>query len=110
LEEREAMVKQQVEEFNAELVQTAKACPFCDSKNLGMLSVPEVTKSGSTRTWFIYCKHCKADGPQDPSPQHAVVRWNDRIPTPPRPPMHIPKMLILFALLALLGGCAWGWL
>ena len=61
-----------------EVVTKAKPCPFCEHSQLGMLSVPEMSKDGPIRVWFVWCKHCHADGPQDCSPVYAVDRWNRR--------------------------------
>jgi hypothetical protein len=85
--------------------QRASPCPFmkCAGKptRLGLLF------SGADR--WVYCRGCGCSGPMAHSEIEAVELWNERIPTPPAKALHIPKLAILFLLLALLaGGCAFG--
>lgn len=81
----------------------AQACPY--TKCMGKQSKLGLLVSGLD--WWVYCKNCHASGPVGHNEYEAVTFWNDRIVVPPRPYSHIPKLLLLFALLSALAGCAW---
>jgi len=83
----------------------ALPCPWCGSLKLKVL----FTDEDAHRSTWVYCAKCQASGPTADGEIDAVHKWNDRQPPPPLPipkASHFTKILILFAFLAGLTGCA----
>ena len=68
--------------------QPKKACPFCNSDNLGLGSTnlaPYVKgPNGESMIWFVQCNYCNAHGPISWDPSEAVEYWDTRAEDQPK--------------------------